>query len=41
MKVVKFGGTSVANSKSLLNVIDIVKESNDRKILIVDGKIKN
>ena len=37
MKVVKFGGTSVANSMSLLNVIDIVKESNDRKILIVSA----
>ena len=37
MKVVKFGGTSVANSVSLLNVIDIVKESNDRKILIVSA----
>jgi aspartokinase/homoserine dehydrogenase 1 len=37
MKVLKFGGTSVANSKSLLNVIDIVKESNDRKILVVSA----
>ena len=37
MKVVKFGGTSVANSKSLLNVIDIVKESNDKKILVVSA----
>ena len=37
MKVIKFGGTSVANSMSLLNVIDIVKESNDRKILIVSA----
>ena len=37
MKVVKFGGTSVANSMSLLNVIDIVKESNDRKILVISA----
>ncbi len=37
MKVVKFGGTSVADSKSLLNVIDIIKGSNDKKIVVVSA----
>jgi aspartokinase len=30
MKVLKFGGTSVANAKSLINVIDIITQSKDQ-----------
>ena len=35
MKVLKFGGTSVANSKALYNVIDIIKQNKNQKIVIV------
>ncbi len=35
MKVLKFGGTSVANSKALYNVIDIIKQNKNQKIVVV------
>ena len=35
MKVLKFGGSSVANSKSLSNVISIIKKNKNQKIVIV------
>lgn len=35
MKVLKFGGSSVANSKALYNVIDIIKQNKNQKIVIV------
>ena len=35
MKVLKFGGSSVANSKSLSNVISIIKKNKNQKIIIV------
>ena len=37
MKVLKFGGTSVASPESLKHVINIVKNSNERKIIIVSA----
>ena len=35
MKVLKFGGTSVANSESISKVISILKNNQDDNILIV------
>ena len=35
MKVLKFGGTSVANSKALYHVIDIIKQNKNQKIVVV------
>ena len=35
MKVLKFGGSSVANSKALHNVINIIKQNENQKIVIV------
>ena len=35
MKVLKFGGTSVANAKSLINVIDIITQSKDQVVVVV------
>ena len=35
MKVLKFGGTSVANSESLEHVVEIIKSSTDQKIIVV------
>ena len=35
MKVLKFGGTSVANSKALYNVINIIKQNKNQKIVVV------
>ena len=35
MKVLKFGGTSVADSQSLTHVLDIVKKSSDQQSLVV------
>ena len=35
MKVLKFGGSSVANSKALSNVINIIKKNKNEKIVIV------
>ena len=35
MKVLKFGGTSVANSESLEQVVNIIKSSTDQKIIVV------
>lgn len=37
MKVLKFGGTSVANAKSLINVIDIITESKDQVVVVVSA----
>ena len=37
MKVLKFGGTSVADIKSLNKVIDIIKETEDQKIIVVSA----
>ena len=37
MKVLKFGGTSVANSENILKVIDIVKNKNEQVITIVSA----
>ena len=35
MKVLKFGGTSVADSKSLSHVVEIIKSSGNQKQLVV------
>ncbi len=35
MKVLKFGGSSVANSKALSNVINIIKQNKNHKIFLV------
>ena len=35
MKVLKFGGTSVANSESLEHVVEIIKSLTDQKIIVV------
>ena len=35
MKVLKFGGTSVADSKSLSHVVEIIKNSKDQRQLVV------
>ena len=37
MKVLKFGGTSVANAKSLINVIDIITQSKDQVVVVVSA----
>jgi aspartate kinase len=37
MKVVKFGGTSVANAKQILKIIDIVKADPSRRIVVVSA----
>ena len=37
MKVVKFGGSSVANAKQILKVADIVKADPDRRIVVVSA----
>ena len=37
MKVVKFGGTSVANARQILKVIDIVKSDPSRRIVVVSA----
>ena len=37
MKVLKFGGTSVANAKSLINVIDIITQSKDKVVVVVSA----
>ena len=37
MKVLKFGGTSVANSESLSQVIEILKSSNEKQIVVVSA----
>ena len=35
MYVLKFGGSSVADSKCMLNVVDILRKRNNEKILLV------
>ena len=35
MKVLKFGGSSVANSESLEHVVEIIKSLTDQKIIVV------
>ena len=37
MKVLKFGGTSVANSKSLNKVLEIIKNQNDSIVVVVSA----
>jgi len=37
MKVLKFGGTSVANSESLSHVIEILKTSSEKQIVVVSA----
>ena len=37
MKVLKFGGTSVANAKNLINVVDIIKETENQKVVVVSA----
>ena len=37
MKVLKFGGTSVANSKSLNKVLEIIKDQNDSIVVVVSA----
>lgn len=37
MKVVKFGGSSVANAEQILKVLDIVKRDTDRRIVVVSA----
>ena len=37
MKVLKFGGTSVANSKSLKKVLEIIKNQNEQIIIVVSA----
>ena len=37
MKVLKFGGTSVANSKSLEKVLEIIKKQNDSVVVVVSA----
>jgi|SRR6056300_1583111 len=37
MKVLKFGGTSVATPESLTHVLDIVKGTNDRQLVVVSA----
>ena len=37
MKVLKFGGTSVANSKSLKKVLEIIKNQKDKIIIVVSA----
>jgi aspartate kinase len=37
MKVVKFGGSSVANATQILKILDIVKSDSDRRIVVVSA----
>ena len=37
MKVLKFGGTSVADTKSLSHVITILKNTSDRQFVVVSA----
>jgi len=37
MKVLKFGGTSVANAKSLTHVVDIIGDTDEQKIVVVSA----
>ena len=37
MKVVKFGGSSVANAEQILKIIEIVRSDLDRKIVVVSA----
>ena len=37
MKVVKFGGSSVANADQISKVINIVKSDVDRKVVVVSA----
>ena len=37
MKVVKFGGSSVANAEQILKVVDIVRADSDRRIVVVSA----
>ena len=37
MKVLKFGGTSVANSKSLNKVLEIIKNQNEPIVVVVSA----
>jgi aspartokinase/homoserine dehydrogenase 1 len=37
MKVLKFGGTSVSNAKSLINVVDIIMQSKDQVVVVVSA----
>lgn len=37
MKVLKFGGTSVANAKNILKVIDIIKGKNEQVVTVVSA----
>ncbi len=37
MKVVKFGGSSVADAKQILKIVDIVKADPDRRIVVVSA----
>jgi len=37
MKVVKFGGSSVANAEQILKVLDIVRQDPDRRIVVVSA----
>ncbi len=37
MKVVKFGGSSVADAKQILKILDIIKSDSDRRIVVVSA----
>lgn len=37
MKVVKFGGSSVANAGQILKILDIIKSDSDRRIVVVSA----
>ncbi len=37
MKVLKFGGTSVANSKSIKKVIEIISKQKSKSIIVVSA----
>lgn len=37
MKVCKFGGTSMANAKTISSVIDIIKSDDERKLIVVSA----
>ena len=37
MKVLKFGGSSIADSKSISNVIEIVKDNTDELCVVVSA----
>lgn len=40
MKVLKFGGTSVANAENIKKVVDIVKNNNGRQVVVVSALSK-